>query len=174
MEIMFVGLGLYTIINEYREYLEQALARGCTVRFLMFNLDSSNTEVLNASLGKGDLVDNLKGSFNAVLAFAATPCPDGKVEIRLFNVVPTFGAVAVDRHEGNGRLFVELNCYSSSGDQCPGFKLEKKPNSLFYTYDRQITSLWNDAEPATLSGNSKGGTEPPKVPSPSPFSEPGS
>jgi hypothetical protein len=73
------------------------------------------------------------------------PRSAGKTEVRVYDIVPTFGAVAVDRAEADGRLFVELNCYSSSGDQCPGFKLEKKPNGLFYTYDRQITSLWNAA-----------------------------
>jgi hypothetical protein len=144
-EIMFVGLALYTIINEYRPYLEEALSRGCNVRFLVFDLDSPRAEVLNASLSGGDLIDILKGSFTAVLAFAAHHSAGGKVEVRLYDVVPTFGVVAVDRAEADGRLFVELNCYSSSGDQCPGFSLEKKPNGLFYNYDRQITALWNAA-----------------------------
>jgi hypothetical protein len=144
-EIMFVGLGLYTIINEYRTYLEEALARGCTLRFLVFNLPGPHAQLLNASLGAEDLIDSLKGSFSSILAFAAKHAPDGKVEVRVFDIIPTFGAIAIDRGEGDGSLFIELNCYFSSGDQCPGFKLERKPNGLFYTYDRQITSLWNNA-----------------------------
>jgi hypothetical protein len=144
-EVLFVGLGLYAIINEYRTYLEEALVRGCRLRFLIFDLPGPHAQVLDASLGAGDLIDNLKGAVSAVLAFAAKHAANGKVEVRLFDIVPTFGAIAIDRGEGDGSLFVELNCYASSGDQCPGFKLEKKPNGLFYTYDRQITSLWENA-----------------------------
>jgi hypothetical protein len=70
-EIMFVGLGLYTIINEYRVYLEKALVRGCVLRFLMFNQASPHGDILNASLSRGDLIDNLKGAYNAVMAFAS-------------------------------------------------------------------------------------------------------
>jgi hypothetical protein len=150
-EIMFVGLGLYTIINEYRTYLEEALARGCAVKFLVFNLPGPSAKLLNDSLSAGDLVDNLTGAFNTVLAFTAKHHSSGKVALRLFNVVPTFGSIAIDRGEGDGFLLIELNCYSSAGDQCPGFKLEKKPNGLFYNYDRQITALWQNAtdfEPA--------------------------
>ena len=81
-----------------------------------------------------------------MLNFASKHAATGRVEVRLFDVVPTFGVIAIDRSEGDGTLFVELNCYSSSGDQCPGFKLEKRPNSLFYSYDRQITALWRDSK----------------------------
>jgi hypothetical protein len=103
---------------------------------------------LELSLGAGDLIENLKGSFGSVLAFGDKHGAGAKVEVRLFDIVPTFGAVAIDRDEADGTLFIELNCYSSSGDQCPGFKLENKPNGLFYTYDRQITALWKQALPA--------------------------
>src|ERR1700693_5728886 len=68
-EIMFMGLGLYTVINEYPAYLEEALGRRCAVRFLIFNFEGPNASVLNASLSSGDLIDNLKGAFTAVLAF---------------------------------------------------------------------------------------------------------
>jgi hypothetical protein len=144
-EIMFVGLGLHTIINEFQVYLEAALKRDCTIRFLIFNQPGPTAKILNASLSAGDLINNLQGSFNTVLRFAAKHGTGGKVEVRLFDIVPTFGAVAIDRGEGDGRLFIELNCYSSSGDQCPGLKLDKKPNGLFYTYDRQITALWENS-----------------------------
>ena len=144
-EIMFVGLGLYAIINEYRTYLEEAIARGCAIRFLIFNLPGPSAKLLNASLSGGDLTDNLSGAFNTVLAFATKHRTSGKVTLRLFDIVPTFGSIAIDRDEGDGFLLIELNCYSSPGDQCPGFKLEKKPNGLFYNYDRQITALWQNA-----------------------------
>jgi hypothetical protein len=144
-EIIFVGLGFYTIINEYRTYLEDAISRGCTLRFLIFNLPGPSAQLLNASLSAGDLIDNLAGAFKSVLAFSAKHAPTGKVDLRLFDVVPTFGCIAIDRDDGDGFLLVELNCYSSSGDQCPGFKLERKPNGLFYNYNRQITMLWESA-----------------------------
>jgi hypothetical protein len=155
-EIMFVGLGLYTIINEYRTYLEEAIARGCAVQFLIFNLPGPSAQLLNDSLSAGDLVDNLTGAYNTVLAFTAKHRSSGKVALRLFDVVPTFGSIAVDRGEGHGFLLIELNCYSSAGDQCPGFRLEKKPNGLFYNYDRQITALWQNAtvfDPEAAAGS---------------------
>jgi hypothetical protein len=149
-DIVFVGLGLYTIINEHRTYLEEAIARGCNLRFLIFDVNSPDARVLDASLGAGELVSSLSGSFSAVQAFAQRHAASGKVAVRVFDIVPTFGAVAVDRGEADGRLFVELNCYASSGDQCPGFKLERKQNGLFYTYDRQITALWSNAKPIAV------------------------
>jgi hypothetical protein len=153
-EIIFVGLGLYTIINEYRTYLEEAVARGCTLHFLIFDL-GPHAKILDASLGAGDLIENLKGAVGAVLDFAEKHAAGGKVEVRRFDIVPTFGAVAIDRNEGDGSLFIELNCYSSSRDQCPGFKLEKRPNGLFYTYDRQITALWQNAASSARSDLAK-------------------
>lgn len=144
-EILFVGLGLYTIINEYRTYLEEAISRGCVVRFLIFNLPGPSAQLLNASLSAGDLTDNLSGAFKSVLAFVTKHAPTGNVSLRLFDVVPTFGCIGIDRDDGDGFMLIELNCYSSSGDQCPGFKLEKKPNGLFYNYNRQITALWESA-----------------------------
>jgi hypothetical protein len=158
-EIMFVGLGLYTIINEYRTYLEEALARGCAVKFLVFNFPGPSAKLLNDSLSAGDLTDNLTGAFNTALAFTAKHRSSGKVALRLFDVVPTFGSIAIDRGEGDGFLLIELNCYSSAGDQCPGFKLEKKPNGLFYNYDRQITALWQNAtvfDPEPVAGDGRG------------------
>jgi hypothetical protein len=124
-EIMFVGLGLYTIINEYRTYLEEAIARGCAVQFLIFNLPGRSAQLLNDSLSAGDLTDNLAGAFNTVLAFTAKHRSSGKVALRLFDVVPTFGSIAIDRGEGHGFLLIELNCYSSAGDQCPGSNWRK-------------------------------------------------
>jgi len=157
-ELMFVGLGLYSIINEYRMYLEEAIARGCAIRFLIFNLPGPSAQLLNESLSAGDLTDNLAGSFKTVLAFASKYASTGKVALRLFDIIPTFGCIAIDRSDGDGFLLIELNCYSSSGDQCPGFKLEKKPNGLFYSYNRQITSLWESAtavdQPATSTPDS--------------------
>src|SRR5512133_4118455 len=42
-EVLFMGLALYTIINEHRSLLEDALARGCHIRFLMFDMFDMNS-----------------------------------------------------------------------------------------------------------------------------------
>jgi hypothetical protein len=146
-ELMFVGVGLGPIMTEYSDDLSGAMARGCDVRFLIFDLRNGPAGVLEASLGKGDLIANLTGSFGSAISFLRTDETHRKFELRVFDVVPTFGAVAVDRAEGDGRIFLELNCFHSSGDQCPGFALEKRAGGLFYTYDRQIAELWRGATP---------------------------
>jgi hypothetical protein len=145
-EIMFVGLGLATIITQYGNHLEKAIARGCAVRFLAFNVPGPSAQWLAASLtGGGKLPEDLNEAFETVSAFSAEHEPSGKVDFRTYNIIPTFGCIAFDRADGNGFLLIELNCYLSSGDQCPGFKLEKRPKGLFYNYNRQIDELWKRA-----------------------------
>lgn len=144
-ELMFVGVGLGPVMSEHSDDLDQAMARGCAVRFLLFDLCDGPAAVLEASLGKGDLIQNLTGSFASAMLFEQDHRPGRSFELRLFGVVPTFGAIAVDRSEGDGRIYVELNCFGSSGDQCPGFALDKRPGGLFHTYDRQISALWMSA-----------------------------
>jgi hypothetical protein len=147
-ELVFLGIGLGPIINEHGDDLDRIMARGCRVKFLIFDLHAGPAAVLEASLGKGDLIDNLRGSFGSALAMDRKCKTPGCFELRLFDVVPTFGAIAIDRTEANGRIYVELNCFRSPGDQCPGFELAKLPSGLFHNYNRQITDLWQAARPA--------------------------
>jgi hypothetical protein len=154
-EVLFMGLALYAIIIDHKSLLEEALARGCHVRFLMFNMNSSSASLLNSSLSSSDnLISVLKGSFSEVLHFAQRHSRTGLVEARLYDIVPTFGAVAIDRNESDGHLYIELNCYASSGEQCPGFKLRRQPGGLFYNYNRQINELWEAAKAPTIHSNS--------------------
>lgn len=154
-EILLVGLGLYTIINMHRRQLVEAIARGCTVRFLIFNLEGPNADILEQSLGDGKLVKNLKGPFDAVLSFANEHAKTGKVEARLFDLIPTFGAVGIDRHQEDGCLIIELNCYSLPGEECPSLKLQKKPGGLYHTYNQQITQMWTAGSHAPRREHSK-------------------
>src|ERR1700738_2293543 len=148
-EIMIVGLGLNSIIHAFQRHLVQAIARNVKIKFLIFNLEglASTLEMLDRSLAPDELVPDLKRSFKRVVDFANEYAQTGKVEAHIFNVIPTFGAVAIDREEDNGFLIVELNCYSSPGEECPSLRLEKKPGGLFHTYDRQITQLWKNSSP---------------------------
>jgi hypothetical protein len=150
-EIMFVGLGLHTIITDYDKYLEEAIKRRCTVRFLAFNVPGTSAQLLASSLTGGTLPPDLNTAYKTVSDFVKKHSGNDRVALRLFDIIPTFGCIAFDRGDGKGFLLIELNCYSSSGDQCPGFKLEKRPNGLFYNYDRQITALWNSATPFDLA-----------------------
>jgi hypothetical protein len=152
-----MGLALNTVMSNYRKQLSEAIGQNRTIKFLIFDLESPapTLEILERSLGMGDSIEDLKRAFKRVLAFAKQYAQTGKVEVRLFDAIPTFGAVAIDRDENRGFLIVELNCYSSPGEECPSLRLEKKPGGLFHIYDRQITNLWNAATRAQLDDGKK-------------------
>ena len=144
-ELLLFGIGLAPIVTEHADELERAAQRGCQIKLLLFDVASGAATLLEDSLGKGDLIDNLRGSFGSAVALEQKAQRPGSIEVRLYDVVPTFGAVAIDRENSDGRLFVELNCFRSSGDQCPGLELRKVPGGIFHNYNRQITTLWDSA-----------------------------
>jgi hypothetical protein len=148
-EIMFVALGLHTIIWSYRRQLSDALDNNATIKFIIFNSEGPNAGILDQTLGEPNLADTLKPSLSAVRTFAKDH-KDKKVEVRLLEFVPTFGAIAVNRTKDDSTLIIELNSYGLPGEDCPSLWLQKKPGGLYDTYNEQITKLWNAATPVQL------------------------
>jgi hypothetical protein len=66
-EIMFVALGLHTVIHSHQRPLIKAIAKNVKIRFLIFNVESPNAKILDQTLGERNLANTLKGSFSKVL-----------------------------------------------------------------------------------------------------------
>jgi len=151
-DMLCFGLGFYQILPEKRDLLLAKLREGCTFEFLIFNPKSKNAAALDESLGysNGSLISFLNVQQDYFIEFMSTLTGQGldkQFQVKTYDAVPTFGALAVDRSSPEGCLIVELYGAGVEGSVCPGMELIPKGSAWYAFYDRQITELWRDAQP---------------------------
>src|ERR1051326_421054 len=124
-EMLCLGLGFYQFLPEKSDLLLAKIREGCSFRFLMFNPDSKHSAALDLSLGHGteSLINFLRAQRNYFIEFAGLLEKEGLahgLQVKTYDLVPTFGALAVDGKEPDGFLVVELYGVGVEGSVCPG------------------------------------------------------
>jgi hypothetical protein len=156
-ELLCVGLGFYQFLPEKRDLLLAKLREGCTFRFLIFDAGSETARALDKSLGygNGSLVAFLHAQQNYFVEFLTLLEKEGvlkeRFEVRVYDVVPTFGALHLDPKSARGRLIIELFGHRVEGAICPGVELMNLGSGWYTFYERQISELW-DASPPLAAG----------------------
>lgn len=158
-ELLCFGLGCYQFLPEKREVLLSKVREGCSFRFLIFNPASKHATSLDESLGygSGTLINFLHAQQSYFVEFMNTieaEALSDKVEVRMYDVVPTFGALVVDRSGPAGYLIVELYGRRVEGSVCPGMELIPQGSDWYLFYDRQIAELWRTGKPLVLPAKS--------------------
>ncbi len=154
-EIVCVGLGFYQFLPEKRDLLLAKLRENCRFRFLIFDAASAHATALDASLGRGNqsLVSFLQAQQKYFVDFLDALTKDGvsadRFQVRLYDVIPTFGALHIDPSQPDGRLIVELFGHGVEGTVCPGLELVARNSPWFAFYNRQIEELWQNGRPLT-------------------------
>lgn len=151
-EMLCLGLGFYQLIPEKRDLLLTKIREGCSFRFLIFDPTSKNAAALDESLGygNGSLIKFLgaqQAYFIEFMKVLADEGLDGRFQVRTYEAVPTFGALAVDSGVPEGYLIVELYGAHVEGSVCPGIELVPRESAWYAFYDRQIAELWKVGQP---------------------------
>ena len=151
-EMLCLGLGFYQLIPEKRDLLLTKIREGCSFRFLIFDPTCKNAAALDESLGygNGSLIKFLgaqQGYFVEFMKALAVEGLDGRFQVRTYEAVPTFGALAVDSSVPEGYLIVELYGAHVEGSVCPGIELVPRESAWYAFYDRQIAELWKVGQP---------------------------
>jgi hypothetical protein len=151
-EMFCLGLGFYQFLPEKRELLLAKIREGCSFKFLIFNAGSRNANALDESLGNsnGSLIRFLEAQQAYFVGFMKLLADEGlgdRFEVRTYDPVPTFGALAVDPSTPDGFLIVELYGFGVEGAVCPGMELIPKGSHWHAFYERQLKELWRGARP---------------------------
>lgn len=151
-EMLCLGLGFYQFLPEKRDLLLTKIREGCSFRFLIFDPESRNATALDESLGygNGSLIKFLIAQQGYFIEFINALIDEGlaaRFEVRKYDAVPTFGALAVDRSLSDGYLIVELFGAHVEGSVCPGLELVPKESAWYAFYERQMSELWRTARP---------------------------
>jgi uncharacterized protein DUF5919 len=151
-EMFCLGLGFYQFLPEKRDLLLAKIREGCSFKFLIFDAKSRNAKALDESLGygNGSLIRFLEAQQAYFADFMKLLADEGlgdRFELRTYDPVPTFGALAVDPSAPDGFLIVELYGCGVEGAVCPGMELVPKGSYWHAFYDRQLNELWRGAQP---------------------------
>jgi hypothetical protein len=146
-EIFCIGLGFYQFLPEKRDLILARIREGCSFRFLMFNPNSEHAAALDESLGYGtdSLINFLRAQQNYFIEFAKSLNEQqlgGRLQVKTYDLVPTFGAIAVDPNESGGCLIVEFYGAAVEGSVCPGVEIIGKSGAWHDFYNRQMEELW--------------------------------
>jgi hypothetical protein len=155
-EMICIGLGFYQFLPEKRDLLLAKLKEGCSFRFLIFDTESKNAAALDQSLGDGDgslltFLRAQRGYFDDFLSrLTSYGIAESSFQVRLYDSVPTFGALQLDSTLPGGRMIVEFYGHRAEGAVCPGVEITE--GSSWYTfYDRQMTALWGDGKALSVA-----------------------
>jgi len=151
-EMFCLGLGFYQFLPEKRDLLLAKIREGCSFKFLIFNVGSRNAQALDESLGyaNGSLIRFLEAQHAYFADFLQLLADEGiadRMELRTYDTIPTFGALAVDPADATGFLIVELYGYGVEGAVCPGMELIPRGSHWHSFYERQLLELWQKAKP---------------------------
>jgi uncharacterized protein DUF5919 len=147
--------------------LRQKMQEGCSFRFLIFNPGSPYKDALEQSLGPTNVANSLQAKIGRWLKFlrdlkSEFPHLADKIQIRTYDVIPTFGAILID----NDIMVIELFGHQESGLGCPGLEVvssvrprgiegngglnKEKSSELYLFYHRQICELWKTGQPFSV------------------------
>jgi hypothetical protein len=160
-EMLCYGLGCYQFLPEKQNLLLAKIKDGCCFEFLIFNPESRHATALDESLGYGNgtLINFLHAQQRFFIEFMKTLDAEGlkgKFAVRVYDAVPTFGGLAVDRSMPTGSLIVELYGTHVEGSVCPGMELLPGNSDWYAFYDRQIVQLWETSPPLVVPGQKEG------------------
>ena len=142
-ELICVGLSLYQVL-EHRDLIRRKAIAGCAFHFVIFDFNCDSLVILDRSLGRGygrlpTYIGDPTYRFQELLSeISALGIPEDRFSVRLYDFVPTFGMIALDRNQAVGRIIVELNGVGVEGAVCPGFELVRISDGWFDFFSSQI------------------------------------
>lgn len=148
--ILIAGISLYGLITNNRDLFERKIASGCFIRFLLpeaLPADEMAIAHLADEVSIQQTRYDLERTFKEIADLAKKTTPTrGKprVEVRVFNFIPTMGVIMLDAHKRSGNIRVEMYPYASPVDRRPALELQpSQKDDCLYDYIRaRYEELW--------------------------------
>lgn len=149
--IDILGIGLYTFVPEHQQRLLDKLREGCRLRCLIFDNQSPHAQMLEKSLGQNGQLLGFMGSqrnyFTAFIEEAKRQKLAEALEVRLYDLVPAWGLIAIDRDIPDGLMKIEVYGTKIEGSQCPGFVVANEYDGWYRFFSDQFQTIWDTAKP---------------------------
>jgi hypothetical protein len=166
-DVLIVGISLYSMIEQNRSWFDGKIASGCSFRFLLpRKLEDDGGKAIAHLADEG----TVRNTFNdlqrtkGIIADLAqkTKLPRGKVkvELRVFDFIPTMGIIMLDARKPWGSIRIEFYPYAGPVDKRPALELQsgQQEDSLYNYVRSRYEDLWEKSETCDIysSQTSKG------------------
>lgn len=155
-DIRLVGVSLSRTIRNHIDELERRLASGAHVRIALIE---PGGEAVREAARRSTIPDTpeifenrLRPTVDLLRQLAATPLPNGRLEVRFLTFVPVFGLTMVDPEQPDGLIHVDIYAHRSAGAE-PVLRLTPRRDPRWYHHFRQeFDRIWAHGQPAPWAG----------------------
>lgn len=159
-EFFAVGLSLGTIIEGYRDQLEQKAMEGCSIMLLMMNPTANGEDpnplidrmTANLNYQPGEYAKELNRRIDAIKKWKlkleeTNPKAAEKIQLKVYNSVPTMALLMIDANTELGKIVVELYPFKRFATQRPGFELRYSGRECLYRqFHDSYKQLWDESK----------------------------
>jgi len=144
-EIHIVGVTLNRTVRTHAAAIRQCLRRGGTVRIAVIDphgVAPDEAARRSTNPGAADVFANRVRPTLGLLGGMT-----GRLEVRLLDFVPAFGVLAVDRHQPDGRLHVDIYSHTFDGTDAT-LTLRAGHDHLWYRHFLgELDQMWASGHP---------------------------
>lgn len=157
VEIIEVGAALRTLStyfhsiapSDFENHIIALLKKGVKIKLLLLDPKSPYATVyanyLKENNQTSDYIAKLEDSisnFKELDKRLKDQKLIGTVEVYLYNAIPCFNIVLIDKDGDNGNAYISSYIHNTSGNATPGFEFSKRGNSDMYKqYQKSVESL---------------------------------
>lgn len=147
-DIWFAGVSFYITLPNNQSYLLNALERGVNVRFLVYNPYSENLQDVARGFSQTpqELLSESELTIKNLAALsdkAQQRNARGKLEVRLFTVVPKMRLYVTDRHTERGVTFFIPHIDDRNTPNTPGFLARNLKTGVAPAFVEGLERAWN-------------------------------
>lgn len=148
--LLIISITGVHIVSQYGGLLEEKLEKGCIIRFLLPNLIGASIDHLAPRKTTMSTISDWKSALNELRELKIDAVKKellGRVEIRIFNYVPTFTVVMVNGERADGIIRVELMPYKINADDRASFDLTRADHmgDVYSTFEKHTELLWQES-----------------------------
>ena len=146
--LMILGVDLNrTLRKNYAQFMEK-LEQGRHIKILLVDPDSPACTLAAERHLEPVTPDVKRADINRALMICEQldQVTDGKLEVRLVDNMPPFGALHLDPESADSILYINYYRYKSPDGNGPKLLLRPSDTYWYNSFSKEIASLWNDAK----------------------------
>lgn len=150
-ELWIAGISLTRTIDSHYPLFKQKLEQGDRIRVLLVSPGSPASGLA----ANRDRRPRDKSSYDHdILSTLSDFCrlaeaTNGDIELRTINAVLSFGYYAINPKAPAGKIYAEHYAFKSDEDDLPKLVVQRFDGFLYDTFENQLFTLWENAEPWT-------------------------
>jgi hypothetical protein len=148
-QIIFLGTNLRSVTHDQYSRIEESLRKGNSIKILMINgslCDLASKRNYEPTIGE-EILKELNISIKRCRAlYSMSKQTKGKLEIRLLDYLPPFGAIFIDPQEDlKGTLYLWFYTYRTRNTTKPKVILHARDGHWYQVFKEAIFALCKDA-----------------------------